>query len=65
MEELSQSFVLYTNYSGILTMLSDEDLGKIFRAILIYKKEKEVIELPNQLAVVFALLKNQLDHEDN
>lgn len=56
-----ETFVLYTSYYDILDDLSLEDLGHIFKAILYYKKNQEILELPKHLLTTFKFIKNQLD----
>ena len=55
------SFILYTNYSEILQDLSMEEMGYIFKAILDYKANGEIPDLPKQLKTIFKFIKNQLD----
>lgn len=55
------SFVIYTNYLDVLSDLSNEDMGIIFRAILLYKKNGEIPELPIHLSIAFKFIKNQMD----
>lgn len=59
MEETS--FILYTSYTDILQDLSNEELGLIFKAILVYKTNGQIIDLPKSLLTIFRFIKNQLD----
>lgn len=60
----NQSFILYTNYYEILSDLSNEKLGELFRAILEYKTTKKQPVVSVDLLVVFKFIKNQLDMDE-
>ena len=59
--ETKNSFVLYSNYYEILSDLSDEQMGKLFRAILEYKTTGKQPVVSVDLLVVFKFIKNQID----
>ena len=56
------SFLLYLDALDILAELTDEDAGKIFKAIWLYKKEQK-IELTGVLKALFIPIKNFLDRD--
>jgi len=58
------SFILYTSYFDILSDLSNEQMGEIFRAILEYKTTKKQPVVSVDLKVVFKFIKNQLDLDE-
>lgn len=64
MTESRQSFVLYTNYYEILKDLSDEDFGKLSKAIYQYVLGLEY-ELTPAITIAFKFIKNQLDIDNN
>lgn len=59
------SFILYTTYAEILQDLSMEEMGYIFKAILDYKANGEISDLPKQLKTIFKFIKNQLDIDND
>ncbi len=61
---MRDSFILYSNYHDILKDSSNEELGCIFRAILSYVKNGELINLPSNLTLAFGFIKNQLDVDE-
>ena len=62
--EDKNTFILYTNYHEILSDLSNEKLGELFRAILEYKSTKKQPVVSVDLLVVFKFIKNQLDIDE-
>jgi len=56
------SFILHCDSLEIESELSDEELGKLFRAI-IKIQEGEIIELPKHLKLVFSFFKNQFKRD--
>lgn len=57
-----KSFYLYNDSLKIEEKLTDEQLGKLFRAIIKYQ-EGEEIELPFEIELVFDFFKNQFDRD--
>lgn len=55
------SFLMYLDYEKQFELLSDEELGKLMRAIIKYEKTKEIPELDGMLKMAFSFIKNQLD----
>lgn len=56
------SFILFTEYGDQLSMFTDEQVGKLFRAIFQYQKTGDVqIELDTMSNVAFGFIKNNLD----
>ena len=62
--EDKNTFILYANYYEILSDLSNEKLGELFRAILEYKSTKKQPVVSVDLLVVFKFIKNQLDLDE-
>lgn len=59
-----KSFVLYHDYWEWLKLLSDEELGKIFKAIFIYERENEVpVNFDPKLEMAFTMIKETLDRD--
>jgi len=58
-----KSFMLYLDTLEISEKLSDEQLGKFFRAIIAYQKGKD-FELPFDLELVFSLFKTQFERDN-
>jgi hypothetical protein len=64
MKEVKKSFILYIDTLDISDHLSDKKLGKFFRAIINFQKNKEY-DLPKDLILVFELFKKQFIRDEN
>lgn len=54
--------ILYHEYSEYFKLLSDEELGKLLRAIIQYDMDGTVMKLDNKAVMVaFAFIKKDLD----
>lgn len=60
-----KAFYLYNDYIDHVKLMSDEDAGKLFKAILEYENDLEVQELSGVAAMAFSFIKNQLDRDSN
>ena len=58
-----EGFLLYTSFYEPLKILSDEQLGKLFRAIFEYKING-IEDVDNDIQIAFAFIKNQLRLDD-
>lgn len=58
---MNDSFILYTSYYAIIEGLTDEQLGKLIRAIFIYARDGEVINLEPTLRMAFAFIKDDME----
>lgn len=58
---MNDSFILYTSYYAIIDGLTDEQLGKLMRAIFIYARDGEVINLEPTLRMAFAFIKDDME----
>lgn len=56
--------LLYFEVENVLNVLSDEDCGKLFRAILSYAQEHRQPEIPDRLVAVWPLIQYRLDVDD-
>ena len=63
MKEGKKSFILYIDTLDISDYLSDKKLGKFFRAIINFQKNKEY-DLPKDLILVFELFKKQFIRDE-
>ena len=61
--EMKKSFVLHNDTLGVLDMLSDEQAGKLFKAIKDYQFGIEP-ELDNLLSIVFLPFRNQFNRDN-
>ncbi len=61
MPEKKKSFVLYCEYKNNISVLSDEEKGKLFAAILEYADTGNMLELSGSTAMAFSFIKTQLD----
>ena len=57
----NKSFILYASTERQVRMLTDEDAGKLFKAIFEYHRTGEVPELPALPAIVFAAVHDYMD----
>lgn len=57
------SFVLYTDSRNLIDLLSDEQSGKLLKAIFCYVEDGEAPELDEVSTVVFMAIKNYLDRD--
>jgi len=58
-----KGFILYRDLLSSVNYLSDEDLGKFFRAILNFQNQKP-IEIPDNLKIGFEFLKTQFERDE-
>lgn len=56
-----KSFVLYTEYIQYAELLTDEECGKLFKAILSYAENGTLPNFSGSLEMAFLMIKNQLD----
>ena len=59
---MKPGFILYNDYYGILSTLSDEELGKLLRAIFNYEVDGKIQKLNNTLLMAFNFIKKDLDY---
>ena len=58
-EGMKDSFILYTSFYEPLKLLTDEQLGRLFRAIFFFFLNGSE-EVSNDIKMAFAFIKNQL-----
>lgn len=58
------SFVLYTDYLDQVELLSMEQRGQLFTAIMCYASEKSVPQLDGMVAMAFSFIKAQIDRDN-
>ncbi|MGN0378788.1 MAG: DUF6291 domain-containing protein [Butyrivibrio sp.] len=58
-----KSFVLYCDYAPHISLLTDEDAGKLFKAIFSYEETGEVKELSPIASMAFSFMRSQLDRD--
>lgn len=63
MKKEKVSFLIYLSYEEQFEMLSDEELGKLMRAILQYEKSGEIPMLDRPLNLAFSFIKTRLDDD--
>lgn len=59
----NNSFVLYTDSRNLMELLSDEQSGKVIKAVFRYVEDGEAPELDEVSTVVFMAIKNYLDRD--
>ncbi len=59
-----KSFLVYFDWEAPLSELSNEELGELFRAMFIYAKKGELIELEHRsLKLVFGFIQSAIDRD--
>jgi len=58
-----KSFIVYFDYLESLNLMSDEDAGKLFKAMVIYAKTKEMPVLTPVLSMAFSFIKPRIDSD--
>lgn len=59
--ENKPGFLIYKDCEEQVGMMSDEDAGKLFKALFAYENRGEVIDLPPVPALAFSFFKKELD----
>lgn len=57
------SFLMYLDYEEQFNLLTDEQIGKLIRAIFKYENTGEVEELDGMVKMAFSFIKTQLDRD--
>lgn len=58
------SFLMYLDYEEQFSLLSDEELGQLMRAIMQYEKTGNIPELSGVVKMAFSFIKQQLDRDE-
>lgn len=58
---MKNSLVIYYDYAEHFELLSDEELGRLIRAMLLYDKEGTLPQFDGMLKMAFSFIKTQLD----
>ena len=58
---MNDSFILYTSYYALIEGLTDEQLGQLTRAIFLYARDGEVINLEPVVRMAFAFIKDDME----
>lgn len=58
---MAKSFILYTDIAPMLDLISDEDSGKLFRAVVKYATDGTRSELPQAAGVLFEAIRQNID----
>lgn len=61
---MKRSFVLYCDYEQHLSLLTMEQRGVLFTAIMGYQNGKDVPEMDNAVAMAFSFIKSQLSRDN-
>lgn len=61
--EHKKAFLMYCDYRQHLALLSDEECGKLFIAILDYAESKKAPKLTGAAAMAFSFIKAQMDRD--
>lgn len=58
------SFLMYLDYEEQFNLMSDEELGKLMRAIMEYEKTNVIPKLEGIVKMAFSFIKQQLDRDN-
>jgi len=62
-ENNKKSFIMYSNYRKFLSMLSDEEIANLMRAIFCFVEEEEVPKLDSKTEICFAVITDQIERD--
>ena len=62
---MSDSFILYTSYYALIEGLTDEQLGQLTRAIFLYARDGDVINLEPVVRMAFAFIKDNIERNQD
>lgn len=57
------SFLIYLDYQEQFDLLTDEEAGRLIKAIIKYEKTGEIPKLDGMLKMAFSFIKTQLDRD--
>jgi len=58
---MKNSFIIYYDYAEHFALLSDEELGRLIRAMFLYDKDGTLPQFDGMLKMAFSFIKTQLD----
>ena len=58
---MNESFILYTSDYQLIEMLTDAQLGQLLRALFVYTRDGETIELDPVVNMAFSFIKDKID----
>ena len=61
---MKNSFVLYLDYAEHFELLTDEELGKLTRAIMAYETDRTLPAFDGALKMAFSFMKSNLDRDN-
>lgn len=62
---MNDSFILYTSYYALIEGLTDEQLGQLTRAVFLYARDGEVINLEPVVRMAFAFIKDNIERNQD
>lgn len=62
---MNDSFILYTSYYALIEGLTDEQLGQLTRAIFLYARDGETINLEPVVRMAFAFIKDNIERNQD
>lgn len=62
---MNDSFILYTSYYAIIEGLTDQQLGQLMRAIFIYARDGEQIQLEPVVRMAFSFIKDNIERNQD
>lgn len=62
---MNDSFILYTSYYALIEGLTDEQLGQLTRAIFLYARDGEIINLEPVVRMAFVFIKDNIERNQD
>ena len=59
----NKSFIVYKDWEEYITMLSDEESGRLFKALFAFSKRAEEYDFDGAMQMVFIMMRNAIDRD--
>ena len=59
----NKSFIVYKDWEEYITMLSDEEAGRLFKALFAFSKRAEEYDFDGAMQMVFIMMRNAIDRD--
>lgn len=60
---MRDSFIMYTENAEQISMLTDEQAGTLFKAIMLYQLGEDLPEMDGMVSIVFSVIRQKLDRD--
>ena len=59
----NKSFIVYKDWEEYITMLSDEEAGRLFKALFAFSKRAEEYDFDGAMQMVFIMMRNAIERD--